>query len=63
MDVKTMLLGSLFDKSLSGYDLKKLFSLLIAAFLVVGCMSAKNGETIPGDSLAPLPMRFYSGGL
>jgi DNA-binding PadR family transcriptional regulator len=32
MDVKTILLGSLFDKSLSGYDLKKLFSLSFAFF-------------------------------
>jgi DNA-binding PadR family transcriptional regulator len=32
MDVKTILLGSLFEKSLSGYDLKKLFSLSFAFF-------------------------------
>lgn len=32
MDVKTILLGSLFDQSLSGYDLKKLFSLSFAFF-------------------------------
>jgi DNA-binding PadR family transcriptional regulator len=32
MDVKTILLGSLFDKSLSGYDLKKIFSLSFAFF-------------------------------
>lgn len=32
MDVKTILLGSLFDNSLSGYDLKKLFSLSFAFF-------------------------------
>ena len=32
MDVKTILLGSLFDKSMSGYDLKKLFSLSFAFF-------------------------------
>jgi DNA-binding PadR family transcriptional regulator len=32
MDVKTILLGSLFDKSLSGYDLKKLFSRSFAFF-------------------------------
>jgi DNA-binding PadR family transcriptional regulator len=32
MDVKTILLGSLFDKSLSGYDLKKLFSLSFGFF-------------------------------
>lgn len=32
MNVKTILLGSLFDKSLSGYDLKKLFSLSFAFF-------------------------------
>ncbi len=32
MDVKTILLGSLYDKSLSGYDLKKLFSLSFAFF-------------------------------
>ena len=32
MDVKTILLGSLYDKSMSGYDLKKLFSLSFAFF-------------------------------
>jgi DNA-binding PadR family transcriptional regulator len=32
MDVKTILLGSLFNKSLSGYDLKKLFSRSFAFF-------------------------------
>lgn len=32
MDVKTILLGSLFDKSLSGYDLKKIFSFSFAFF-------------------------------
>jgi DNA-binding PadR family transcriptional regulator len=32
MDVKTIVLGSLFDKSLSGYDLKKIFSLSFAFF-------------------------------
>jgi len=32
MDIQTLLLGSLFDKSLSGYDLKKLFSLSFAFF-------------------------------
>jgi DNA-binding PadR family transcriptional regulator len=32
MDVKTILLGSLFDKNLSGYDLKKLFSLSFTFF-------------------------------
>ena len=32
MDVKTILLGSLFDKSMSGYDLKKLFSRSFAFF-------------------------------
>jgi DNA-binding PadR family transcriptional regulator len=32
MDIQTILLGSLFDKSLSGYDLKKLFSLSFAFF-------------------------------
>jgi DNA-binding PadR family transcriptional regulator len=32
MDVKTIVLGSLFNKSLSGYDLKKLFSLSFAYF-------------------------------
>lgn len=32
MDVKTIVLGCLFDKSLSGYDLKKLFSLSFAFF-------------------------------
>ena len=32
MNVKTILLGSLFDKSMSGYDLKKLFSLSFAFF-------------------------------
>lgn len=32
MDVKTILLGCLFDRSLSGYDLKKLFSLSFAFF-------------------------------
>jgi DNA-binding PadR family transcriptional regulator len=36
MDVKTILLGSLFDKSLSGYDLKKLFSLSFAFFSGLG---------------------------
>ncbi|MGD2099638.1 MAG: PadR family transcriptional regulator [Desulfobacterales bacterium] len=32
MDIQTILLGSLFDKSLSGYDLKKLFSRSFAFF-------------------------------
>ena len=32
MDVKTIVLGSLFDKSLSGYDLKKIFSLSFSFF-------------------------------
>lgn len=32
MDIQTILLGSLFDKSLSGYDLKKLFSVSFAFF-------------------------------
>lgn len=32
MDVKSILLGSLFDKSLSGYDLKKIFSLSFIFF-------------------------------
>jgi DNA-binding PadR family transcriptional regulator len=32
MDVKTILLGCLFSKSLSGYDLKKLFSLSFVFF-------------------------------
>jgi hypothetical protein len=33
MDVKTILLGSLFDKSLSGYDLKSSFPSLLPSFL------------------------------
>ncbi|MBW2410510.1 MAG: PadR family transcriptional regulator [Deltaproteobacteria bacterium] len=32
MDVKSIILGSLFDKSLSGYDLKKIFSLSFTFF-------------------------------
>jgi DNA-binding PadR family transcriptional regulator len=32
MDVKSIVLGSLFDKSLSGYDLKKIFSLSFTFF-------------------------------